>query len=208
MDERSTIAWLHRRFGFGLSGAELDAAVERGLDAEVDRLLDPGASGVPEPPDAWRDLVFEDTNDATGTRRQLVQAVDAWLERMRTTPRPLEERVTWMWHDHFATSIVGVKRVALMVGQLRTIQRLGMGSFPALVRAMTIDPAMLLWLDGDESTGRNPNENYGRELLELFTVGIGNHTEDDVKGAARALTGWRVDRSKGTTRFVPRRHTG
>jgi len=205
LDERSTIAWLHRRFGFGLAPGELDAAEQRGLDAEVDRLLDPDRHGVPRPADPWDDGVF--ALDTEENRRQMnIHAVDGWLERMRTTPRPLHERVAWTWHDHFATSLRGVPHPYPLVQQIRTIQRLAMGSFEELVRTLTVDPAMLFWLDGATSTGANPNENYGRELLELFTVGIGNHDEDDVKAAARALTGWVVDRQTGRAHFVARRH--
>jgi uncharacterized protein (DUF1800 family) len=206
MSERSKIAWLHRRFGLGLRPGELDAAVGRGLDVEIDRLLHPDAHGVPAPTDPWDDSLFSYDPGGGRQRAQAVAAIDGWLERMRTTPRPLEERVAWMWHDHFATSIAGVNVPGFLVTQIRTIQQLGMGSFPALLHAITIDPAMLLWLDGDQSTGRNPNENYGRELLELFTVGVGNHSEDDVKAAARALTGYRVQRTTGKVFLIPRRH--
>ena len=205
MDERSKIAWLHRRFGFGLQPGELDAATARGLDAEVARLLDPGAHGVPEAADPWDDAFF--AGDPRDRKRELnMAAIDGWLERMRTTPRPLEERVVWMWHDHFATSLAGVFHPVLLVRQIRTIQQLAMGSFGDLVRAMLLDSAMLFWLDGVDNSAKSSNENLGRELLELFTVGIGNHTEDDVKAAARALTGYRVERGTGAVRVVARRH--
>jgi uncharacterized protein (DUF1800 family) len=206
MDERSKIAWLHRRFGFGVAPGELDAAVARGLDAELDRLLDPDAHGVAKASDPWAGITFSNEPNSGNRRGQTIAAIDGWLEGMRTTPRPLHERVTWMWHDHFATSIAGAKAPGFVVDQIRTIQSLGMGSFADLLKALTLDPAMLFWLNGDVNTGANPNENYGRELLELFTVGIGNHTEDDVQAAARALTGWRVERGTGRVIFVKRRH--
>jgi uncharacterized protein (DUF1800 family) len=207
MDEASTIAWLHRRFGFGLGAADLRAAVERGLDREVDRLLDPDGAGVPVAADPWDGALFAPGHRDNEVRgRQRIAAVDGWLERMRTTPRPLHERMAWVWHDHFATSIMGVPDPALMVQQIRTIQRLAMGTFDELLRAMTIDAAMLFWLDGESSTAAAPNENHGRELLELFTVGVGNHDEDDVRAAARALTGWIVEPPTGRSRFVPPRH--
>lgn len=200
VDDASKHVWLHRRFGFG--GA---SALEGALSVEVDRLLDPDAHGVPAAADPWDDAAF--AGDPRDGGRQLNQlAIDGWLERMRTTPRPLEERMTWVWHDHFATSMAGVPHPWLLVNQVRTIQRHALGSFPELLRAMTVDPAMLLWLDGDTSTGRSPNENYGRELLELFSVGLGNHTEADVSAAAVALTGYRVQLGTWAVSLVSRRH--
>lgn len=206
MDERSKIAWLHRRFGFGVVPGDLDAAVARGLDAELDRLLDPDRHGVATPGDPWAGVTFDNEPNSGNRRGQTIAAIGGWLEGMRTSPRPLHERVAWMWHDHFATSIAGAKAPGFVVNQIRTIQSLGMGSFRDLLRALTLDQAMLFWLNGDVNTGQNPNENYGRELLELFTVGVGNHTEDDVQAAARALTGWRVQRGTARVVFVKRRH--
>jgi uncharacterized protein (DUF1800 family) len=114
--------------------------------------------------------------------------------------------MAWFWHGHFVSGLDKVKVPLLMVQQLRTFRSLAFAPFPELVRAATIDPAMLLYLDGGTSTGSQPNENYGRELLELFTLGIGNYTEDDVKAGAKALTGWTIDRHTGQSMFLLARH--
>ena len=115
--------------------------------------------------------------------------------------------MAWFWHGHFVSGIDKVNFPSLMVQQLRTYRSLALVPFPKLVRAATVDAAMLLYLDGATSTGDSPNENYGRELLELFTLGIGNYTENDVQAGARALTGWTVRRRDGRSQFERGRHT-
>jgi uncharacterized protein (DUF1800 family) len=114
--------------------------------------------------------------------------------------------MAWFWHGHFVSGIDKVNYPALMVQQLRTYRSLALAPFPQLLRAATVDAAMLVYLDGATSTGTSPNENYGRELLELFTLGIGNYTEADVQAGARALTGWTVSRHNAKSQFVRRRH--
>jgi uncharacterized protein (DUF1800 family) len=128
-----------------------------------------------------------------------------WLDRMVRTSRPLYERMTLIWHDWFATSNEGVSSQRLMIGQNETFRKYALGSFRDLLLAVTADPAMLLWLSGAENTKDEPNENYGRELMELFTLGAdraGGYTETDVREQARSLTGFRYDwRSSGPTNF-------
>jgi len=205
MDAAATVSQLHRRAGFGLTPAERGAAVQRGVDAEVARLLDPGGAGIAAPDDAWTgvDLSFTQ-GQVTATA---IEMVHGWIGRMVATPRPLEERMAWFWHGHFVSALAKVRLPLAMATQIRLFQRAGLGSFPALVKAATVDPAMLLYLDGTTSTGAAPNENYGREVLELFTLGRGNYTEADVHAGAVALTGWHVDRADPSTAvFAPRRH--
>jgi uncharacterized protein (DUF1800 family) len=114
-----------------------------------------------------------------------------WLDRMVRTTAPLIERMTLIWHDWFATSNDGVGSQELMIGQNETLRRLSLGGFPQLLEAVTIDPAMLIYLSGGNSTKQAPNENYAREMQELFTLGAGSgYTEQDVREHARALTGW------------------
>jgi uncharacterized protein (DUF1800 family) len=113
-----------------------------------------------------------------------------WLDRMVRTTAPLVERMTLLWHDWFATSEQGVGSPALMLDQNATLRRLSLGSFDALLRAVTVDPAMLLFLSGARNTRAAPNENYAREMQELFTLGVGAYSERDVREHARALTGW------------------
>ena len=134
-----------------------------------------------------------------------------WLDRMVRTRRPLVERMTLVWHDWFATSNAGVGSQKLMLAQNRLLRRYALGSFDRLLVSITANPAMLIWLSGTDNRKDAPNENYGRELMELFTLGEGNgYTERDVREQARALTGWTSTwkRGKGQTdfRFDPKRH--
>jgi uncharacterized protein (DUF1800 family) len=211
MDDRSAIAWLGRRAGFGLGPGELDAGTALGVGAVIDRLVDPDAHGVPAAPDPWAsvDLDAYDRGDGqNGDRAGLVRraSVQAWVDAMFVTPRPLEEWMRWFWHGHFVSALGVVKDPRLMVAQLRTIGAAGLGDFRSLLRAVTTDPAMLVYLDGDDSRLGAVNENYGREVLELFALGIGRFDESDVRAGAVALTGWRVDRRAGEASFVPRLH--
>jgi uncharacterized protein (DUF1800 family) len=208
VNERELIALMHRRVGFGLNGIDLDAAVKRGLKAERNRLLDPSRSKVAVAPDPWgTDSYFVAPSDRTGARReQSIRAVTRWIDAMVASPRPAIERMTWQWHGHFVVSQAEVKNPQFMVDHLRMLRTIGLGGFAGLVSAVTTDPAMLIYLNGDDSTAKAPNENYGRELLELFTVGHGNFTETDVQAAARALTGWVVRPARGERAFVPARH--
>jgi len=205
MDVAATVARLHRRAGFGLAAGDRDAAVQRGVEAEMARLVDPAGAGIPTADDAWTGV------DLTFTKGQVtataVDMVHGWIGRMVATPRPLEERMAWFWHGHFVSALSKVRMPLAMATQIRLFQTAGLGSFPALVKAVTVDPAMLLYLDGTTSTGAAPNENYGREVLELFTLGRGNYAEADVHAGAVALTGWHVDRSDvSKSAFTPRRH--
>jgi len=116
-----------------------------------------------------------------------------WQQRMLTTPRPLEEKMTFFWHGHFATSEAKVRDYRMMLIQNRMLRSLATGSFRDLLLGIMRDPAMLVYLDNGENVKDHPNENFGRELLELFTMGIGNYTEQDIREASRAFTGWTND---------------
>jgi uncharacterized protein (DUF1800 family) len=191
--------WLHRRLGFGLDAEAQAAVTVRGPAAELDDLIE---RALVAQPDAWIDA--ELPNDPRD-RQARVRAVTGWLAQMRATTQPLLDRVAWLWHGHFVSSLDKVRAGRAMVEQIRLFRRIGMGEFGRLVREVTIDPAMLRYLDLATSTAVEPNENYARELMELFTVGIGEFGEADVAGVARALTGWRVGRD-GVVQFVARRH--
>ena len=203
MDDRAAVSWIHRRAGFGLARPDLDAAVARGPAGEIEALLAPEAVSAAVVADPWDDadlpLELKDRGAALG-------AITTWLDHMTGTTTPLVDRIAWLWHGHFVSALDKVKIARLMVDQLRLFRSSGLGSFAGLLRAVTIDPAMLLYLDGTDSTGEHPNENYAREVLELFTLGLGTYTEDDVKSGAAALTGWRARRGEGTAEFVARRH--
>lgn len=114
-----------------------------------------------------------------------------WADRMVATNRPLEEKLALFWHGHFASSEEKVRDYRKMLGQVTLFQRHGAGNFGALLSAVARDPAMLVYLDAGQNQKSHPNENFGRELMELFTMGVGNYTEQDLREAARAFTGWR-----------------
>jgi uncharacterized protein (DUF1800 family) len=216
--ERTAIALLHRRAGWGLAPGELDARVRDGAQATITRLVDPDASGIAASPDPWDGIDLTPQRPGPNAsqaekqqarqveRQQSETAINAWLDHLTVTERPLEEWMAWFWHGHFVSGLDKVKEPLLMVQQLRTYRSLAFAPFPQLVRAATIDPAMLVYLDGATSTGSTPNENYGRELLELFTLGIGHYSEDDVQAGAKALTGWTIERATGQSIFVKGRH--
>lgn len=121
---------------------------------------------------------------------QQLQAV--WLYRMIHSPHPFRERMTLFWHDHFATSNAKIADLELMRQQQAIFREHSLGHFDELLAATVADPAMLIWLDADSNRAGQPNENLAREVLELFSLGVGNYTEKDIQEAARALTGWRV----------------
>jgi uncharacterized protein (DUF1800 family) len=178
-------AHLLRRAGFGSSPAQVERAVSEGLEATVEGLFDEAEDESKR---------FAQTFEAIAG--QLVDFSDVdqlrgwWAYRMATTAVPLREKLALFWHGHFATSIDKVEDAHLMHRQVETLRRLAWGNFRDLVLAIARDPAMIAYLDGESNTKAHPNENFGRELMELFTCGIGNYTEADVKAAARAFTGW------------------
>jgi hypothetical protein len=178
-------AHLLRRAGFGAAPTEVSAAVAKGLEETIDDLF-------AEADD--QEMEFQRTFAAVSGK--LLNVGDAgvcrswWVYRMLTTRVPLREKLTLFWHGHFATSVNKVEDTQLILQQIDTLRRLGSGSFRELVGAVARDPAMIVWLDGESNVKEHPNENFARELMELFTCGIGNYTEQDVLEAARAFTGW------------------
>jgi uncharacterized protein (DUF1800 family) len=190
-------AHLLRRAGFGGSVADVTRLASLGMSGAVDSLLHPTApdADFPAYPDA---AVLYDPKKA----RQATQLW--WLDRMLRTNLPLVEKMTLFWHGHFATAL-GKVQPHYMVGQINLFRQFALGRFPALLSAVTRDPAMLIWLDNRANAKAHPNENYAREVMELFALGLGNYTEDDVKEAARAFTGWTLDKNQQAA-FVPARH--
>jgi uncharacterized protein (DUF1800 family) len=174
------------------------------LDALLSPGVDAGATATPVP--AFQTVQGKSPAAKTQTRDQGRQLALWWLDRMVAADRPFPERLTWFWHGHFATSNQKVRNANLMAVQNATLRRLGPGDFRTLARAMIVDPAMLVWLDGTGNSVGKPNENLAREFMELFTLGVGNYTEDDVRAAARALTGWGIDVVNGTAVQRPGRH--
>lgn len=155
------------------------------------------------PGDLWVDADYLVEPDAQLVR----EAATAWVEAMVGSDEPFREWMAYWWHGHFATSLAKVRHPLLMIRQTRMLRALALGNFRELVRAVSIDGAMLVYLDGASSVAGAPNENYSRELMELFTIGVGSFDEDDVTAAAHALTGWVVrQRDGGDVSFAPRRH--
>jgi uncharacterized protein (DUF1800 family) len=190
LTEREKIGHLLRRFGLGASETELDGLSKVGLDAAIDRLL--SYESVDEGIEINPATLRLDANKPLN----MPLLVTWWVARLLTTRRPLQEKMTVFWHDHFATSAVKVKVSGLMHQQNETLRANATGNFRTLLHAASQDPAMIFWLDNQQNVAGKPNENFAREVMELFTLGIGHYTEKDVQEAARAFTGWSVNRGK------------
>jgi uncharacterized protein (DUF1800 family) len=190
------VAHLHRRAGFGATRAELHRDLAAGPAASVDRLLSPPEATTAESQAAQ---ALRATARTSGDI-DLLKA--AWLNRILYGPDTLREKLTLLWHGHFATSQKKVKSARFMDGQNETLRTYALGDLATLFSAITADPAMLVWLDGAGSGKANPNENLAREFLELFALGPGHYTEADVRAAARAFTGWVREGREGM--FGPR----
>jgi uncharacterized protein (DUF1800 family) len=187
------------RAGFGAREGEAEALAKHGLTAAVESLTRP----------ATQQLVGPDPHDDKGRPLAPADAIGHdhlwWLDRMVRTTSPLVERMTLIWHSWFATSNQGVASQQLMLNQNQLFRQNALGSFADLLTGVTQDPAMLVWLNGNQNVKSRPNENYGREMMELFTLGAnrGAYTETDVREQARALTGWRGSVNKGViTPFI------
>jgi uncharacterized protein (DUF1800 family) len=199
-----SVAHLHRRAGFAAPWQVLERDRQAGPEAAIGRLLkgeDKSADGTPA-------AEFESTLDAMtaqlGPSADLSRIQAIWLYRMIFTPHPLRERMTLFWHNHFATSNAKVQNPGLMLRQNTLLRTHALGDFGAMVSAIGRDPAMLIWLDSTINKKAKPNENYAREIMELFTLGRGQYTEKDVQEAARAFTGWFVIRDE--LQEMPRQH--
>jgi len=180
---RSQIAHLLRRAGFGATEAELDLYTQLGFGATVDQLLNPE-----QVDDSAPDQLLAPLAAATGDPKKIEPAKFWWFNRMLYTQRPLQEKMTLFWHNHFATANSKVNNSVLMLQQIQLFRDSGLNNFESLLQKVTRDPAMLIWLDNRLNRKGAPNENYAREVQELFTVGIGNYTEQDIHEAARAFT--------------------
>jgi uncharacterized protein (DUF1800 family) len=235
--DRVKAAHLLNRAGFGGPPEQIDVLTQAGMDAALRQLVDGPATPVPAAPPAWarprnlaalreevRDAMMAapagDENARRTARQEILKGerktqyediVDLgawWLERMRQATDPLEEKLTLFWHGHFATSMQKVRDAYLMWRQNQTFREHARGNFGVLVKAMSRDPAMIDWLDLQQSKALHPNENFAREVMELFTLGEGNYTEKDVTEGARAFTGYRIDPRDESFRFDFAQHDG
>jgi hypothetical protein len=199
---RKWAAHLYRRAAFGAGREDLLEAERLGLEGTLDLLC----QGRPHANEVWQTLVdvgriasegeghvggaggTGDDDDLGGE-----QLRGWWLYCMLQGGHPLREKLTLFWHDHFATSLAKVRNAALMFGQNCLLRKYALGRFGPLLQAISRDPAMMIWLDSNSNVKGKPNENYARELMELFSLGVGHYTEKDIREAARAFTGWRTD---------------
>lgn len=205
---------LLRRAGFGASQDEIDAYLGFGFSNTVDYLL--RFDRVPDDVDSWIGtpgyIGMTVVNPPFAPAQNITHARQRWIFRMIHSRRPLQEKMTLFWHNHFATAYSkvagafgateGARYMAAkpsedpnqVRGQIETLRTMALGNFRDILVAMAKDVAMLVWLDGRQNVKENPQENFGRELMELFTMGIGHYTEEDVYAAARVFTGWNLAR--------------
>jgi uncharacterized protein (DUF1800 family) len=202
---KADVARLFGRAAFGATGADLDTWTGQSYEDVVDSLFPPGPPGTagraPQADEAARVALEAGTNDIATPQRW-------WLNRMRTTPYPIEERMTLFWHDHFATAYTGQPNAGAMMVQNQTLRTHALGSFHDLANAMLVDPAMLIWLNGIANHVNGINENLAREFLELFTLGVVPqvYTETDIRQAAKVLTGFTVNTVTKVATFQAARH--
>ena len=196
-DDLSLMAHLMRRAGFGASRDELEARVAAGYEATVEDLLRPESH---EPVDVYRFLRYYPFQWKPGTAGGIGQS--GWVWRMINTRAPLQEKLCLFWHQIFATGVSKVDHYDEIMDMIDIFREHGLGKYRDLLLEVSRNPAMLFWLDNHENHATAINENWGRELLELFTMGVGNYTEEDVYECSRAFTGWTM------TPKLPRFHMG
>src|ERR1700722_4485820 len=214
-------AHLLARAGFGGGPLEIQKTLALGPEKAVDSLINAPLENYPPPawaaPDDQDELRAQVQEAATPEEKQMARKLlrekfisemkdltGWWVTRMVNTPSPLVEKMTLFWHGHFATSGQKVRPAYKMWSQNETFRQNALGNFGVLVKAISRDPAMMIWLDTAQSKKENPNENFGREVLELFTLGEGHYSESDVKEAARAFTGYRINQKEQSFRFAER----
>jgi uncharacterized protein (DUF1800 family) len=226
---RRLAAHLLRRAGFGGSPAEVDRLAAMPAGRAVDALIHfPDTSALPPPPALeppqipppgfFQQAVAANDPSVAEQRKALIMANNKirrknlialqtwWLERMIATPAPLQEKMTLFWHGHFTSSPEKGTSAQELLAQNALFRRYALGNVRDLTLAVSQDPAMLRYLDNNVNVKAHPNENYARELMELFTLGIGNYTEQDIRESARAFTGWRFRRNPdGTATFFDNR---
>ncbi len=197
--DRVRAAHLLRRAGFAPGEREIQGAIEAGPAETVARLVESNA-------DTERHNELDELGERIAQQNDIGRLRGWWLLRMRHTARPLHARLGVFWHGHFATSNTKVNSPPLMLRQHRTLERLGAGPLEDLLISMARDPAMIIWLDGNDNVKGRPNENFAREFFELFSLGVGHYTEADIQESARAFTGWH--QRSGRFRFVGSEHDG
>ena len=186
-DQLELMAHLMRRVGVGARREELEELAARPYEDVVEELLHPEAFTDPD-----QDVIERYLPVSTSVELPSSPA-SRWIYNMANGPRPLREKMALLWHQIFATAFFKAVHARAMIAQVDRFRENGLGSMRQILLDLSRDPAMIDWLDNSENHADSVNENYGRELLELFSLGIGNYTEDDVKAAARAFTGWTIE---------------
>ncbi len=174
-----SMAHLMRRAGFGTTLTELEEYVEKGYENVVEDLVE-----IERCPPVDEDILDRYFGGSEGGYR------NTWMFRMINSPRPLEEKMALFWHHVFATGVGKNQHILASALQIDMLRRVGLSNMREILLDLSKDPAMIFWLDNNENRKGEPNENYGRELLELFSMGVGNYSEDDIKDCSRAFTGW------------------
>ena len=183
------MAHLMRRAGFGAPIMELEARLVKGHEATVDELVYPEEHGIPPIDES---IIFRHNPGFEIPGGLPHNGQGHWMYRLINTPRPLEEKMALFWHQVFATGHSKLDNCNQMQAQISMFRQHGMGNYRDLLLRLAKDPAMIFWLDNNDNHKDTPNENWGRELLELFSMGQGNYTEQDVKECSRAFTGWTI----------------
>ena len=214
--ERRRIARLVHRFGFGPKPGEFEKLVANSFDSAATKyLISPTSDSFadnqssPKVSDQGKRPAANSPDVvayATEKRAQISALTIWWLDRMVLSEHSLRERMTWFWHGHWATSLSKVDDALPMYVQNQTLRKFALENFADMSRAMVNDGALIYWLDGQTNTVKAPNENLSRELMELFTLGVNRYSESDVKETAKALTGYRVDKSSGKVTYLPAQH--
>ncbi|QEL55891.1 DUF1800 domain-containing protein [Chromobacterium paludis] len=195
------------RTGFGANPAQIAAFAPLSREAAVDKILAGVRAQAVTPPPGWTNEPFERPSQPGLSEEQkkalqqernqhAVALRSWWLTEMRDTPSPLTEKMTLFWHNHFVSSLEKVRSPQMMYRQNLLLRRYALGDFGQLLHAVARDPAMMRYLDTVNNRQDQPNENFAREVMELFTLGEGHYSEQDIREAARAFTGWGLDRAQ------------
>ncbi len=212
--ERMAIARLVHRIGFGPKPGQFRKMLKQGFKVSARQLLN---SGLPDYGDIKTAIGIADLGTQPKPNSELLTPYNAakraqlrnmslwWLDQMVDQDFPFVERMTWFWHGHWATSYSKVNEPVVMFDHIARLRKHAIGDFTLMCEEMILDGGLIYWLDGQLNTANSPNENLSRELLELFTLGVNNYSETDVKEAAKALSGLRVVKSSGLVTKDPRR---
>jgi uncharacterized protein (DUF1800 family) len=212
--DRLELSRLVHRFGLGPKPGEYLQLLAGGIPQARAKILsrrsDPGLNALVTPSFPDMGQAPSDPTAASAYWSKVYDQIETvgvwWMDRMVLADSPFIERMTWFWHGHWATAISKVQFARPMKIQNDTLRTHALGNFKDMSRAMVQDCALIFWLDGEENVAYSPNENLGREFMELFTLGVGNYTQNDVHQAALGFTGYNVDLTAGTVSFDSQQH--